>query len=108
MGSSGDFTYIAPVKSTPVTVNGGESLVRIAGSGGGSGILYGWLVILRHVTQRTVNDLLYKLSGGWYPVLLTKTCQGRVLARVKSVTMCFFYNQLCEVVVLWEKNWKFR
>jgi len=29
--------YNAPVKSTPVTVNGGNSVTRTLGSGGGSG-----------------------------------------------------------------------
>ena len=54
-----DFTYISPVKSTPVTVNGWASLVQLAGSGGGSGIVYALPMVLRHVTQRRIIFLTY-------------------------------------------------
>ncbi len=43
-------------------VNGGESFVRVVRSGGGSGIVYGLPVVLRHVTQRRMIFLMYCLQ----------------------------------------------
>ena len=49
--------YNAPVKSTPVIVNGGESLSLSFGNGGGSGELYGCPETLRQITHLKMADL---------------------------------------------------
>ena len=58
------FTYMAPVKSTPVTVKGGESLSLHLGSGGGSGELKGLDAILRQITHfRTMDFTVCRMHG---------------------------------------------
>ena len=48
-------TNSAPVKSTPVTLNG--SCIRDFGSGAGSGAGYGFPTTFRHVTQQRSTHL---------------------------------------------------
>ena len=57
-------TYRAPVKSTPVNVNGCTSCVLNRGRGGGSGAGYSFPVILRQVTQWCNIDLTYWRAAG--------------------------------------------
>lgn len=53
------FTYRAPVKSTPVTVNGGASVTQTFGSGGGSGVLKSFPIAINllQTTQHLSNFL---------------------------------------------------
>ena len=57
LSSSPFLTCNAPVKSTPVTVNGGHSVTRTLGKGGGLGALYGFPDSLLHVTHWRSNFL---------------------------------------------------
>ena len=69
-------------------MNGCESLVQIAGSGGGSGILYGSPVVLHPTRYTATDDHLYILSSCWYPVSLTEVSECGILPRVKSALAC--------------------
>ena len=57
-------TYNAPVKSTPVTVKGGASNVRIFGSGGGSGAVYGLPLCFLQVIHLRIIALTHCLPLG--------------------------------------------
>ena len=51
--------YRAPVKSTPVTVNGGDSVTQTFGSGGGSGAWKGFPFNLLQITHCLNNFLTH-------------------------------------------------
>ena len=56
--------YRAPVKSTPVTVNGGDSVTRTFGSGGGSGARKGFPFNLLQTTHCLNNFLTHWCIDG--------------------------------------------
>ena len=59
LSSSLSLMYRALVKSTPVTVNGGDSVTRTFGSGGGSGAWKGFFFNLLQITHHFNNFLMH-------------------------------------------------
>ena len=57
-------TYNAPVRSTPVMVNGSDCCTRSLGSGGGSGALYGAPEYFLQVTHCLIVLLTRCLMAG--------------------------------------------